>query len=237
MKLRGIWVAIAVICVAGIGVTNYSMKQTATVTGQEAPAAMAEAALDAVPQDLAGAQAFDAADAGENAENGAVEAAKLPDEAAADVLFSMENALGAAGAEDAEAAMQKEAQTETEKAGILAQLAELDAQLEERRKSTSDASANAMKTAAESERKLWETKLQSILEILGQNLSGEDKNTFFTEQRSWVRERESRAVSDSKKQSGSTLEELEYIRSLRDITRERVYELAKRYETILDGTE
>ena len=234
MKLRGIWVAIAAICVVGIGVTNYSLEQTATVTGQEAPTVMAETALNAVPQDLESAQAFDAADAGADAENGA-QAAKLPDEAA--VPFAMEGALGAAGPEDGEASMQKEAHPETEKAGILSQLAELDAQLEERSKSTSDASANAMKTTAESERKLWETKMQSILEVLGQNLFGEDKNTFFTEQREWVRERESKAVSNSKKQSGSTLEELEYIRSLRNITRERVYELAERYEAILDGTE
>ena len=33
------------------------------------------------------------------------------------------------------------------------------------------------------------------------------------------------------------LEELEYIRSLRDLTRERVYDLAGRYETVLDKTE
>ena len=33
------------------------------------------------------------------------------------------------------------------------------------------------------------------------------------------------------------LEELEYIRSLRDLTRERVYALAEQYESILDETE
>ena len=73
------------------------------------------------------------------------------------------------------------------------------------------------------------------MEVLEQQLSGEEKNSFFAEQRSWVRDRESTAVSNSKRQNGSALEELEYIRSLRDITRERVYELAERYETILDG--
>ena len=71
--------------------------------------------------------------------------------------------------------------------------------------------------------------------MLEQQLSGEEKNTFFAEQRSWVRDRESTAVSNSKRQNGSALEELEYIRFLRDITRERVYELAERYEAILDG--
>ncbi len=67
--------------------------------------------------------------------------------------------------------------------------------------------------------------------------SGDEKTAFFTEQRSWVRDRESAAVANSKKQSGSALEELEYIRSLRDLTRERVYDLAGRYETVLDKTE
>ena len=78
---------------------------------------------------------------------------------------------------------------------------------------------------------------ESILEILEQQLSGDEKTAFFTEQRSWVRDRESTAVANSKKQSGSMLEELEYIRSLRDLTRERVYALAEQYESILDETE
>ena len=76
-----------------------------------------------------------------------------------------------------------------------------------------------------------------LLETLEQQLSGDEKTAFFTEQRSWVRDRESTAVANSKKQSGSALEELEYIRSLSDLTRERVYDLAGRYETILDKTE
>ena len=110
--------------------------------------------------------------------------------------------------------------------------AELDDQAEKRRSVSADSNANALKAAAESERKLWESKMQSILETLEQQLSGDEKTAFFTEQRSWVRDRESTAVANSKKQSGSALEELEYIRSLCDLTRERVYDLAGRYETI-----
>ena len=134
-------------------------------------------------------------------------------------------------------AMEKEERQPGTKTGILAQLAELDDQAEKRRSVSADSSANALKAAAESERKLWESKMQSILETLEQQLSGDEKTAFFTEQRSWVRDRESTAVANSKKQSGSALEELEYIRSLCDLTRERVYDLAGRYETILDKTE
>ena len=133
--------------------------------------------------------------------------------------------------------MEKEERQPGTKTGILAQLAELDDQAEKRRSVSADSSANALKAAAESERKIWESKMQSILEILEQQLSGDEKTAFFTEQRSWVRDRESAAVANSKKQSGSALEELEYIRSLRDLTRERVYDLAGRYETVLDKTE
>ena len=134
-------------------------------------------------------------------------------------------------------AMEKEETQAGTKAGILAQLAELDAQAEERRNAAADGSANTQKAAAEAERKIWENKMQSILETLEQQLSGDEKTAFFTEQRSWVRDRESTAVANSKKQSGSMLEELEYIRSLRDLTRERVYALAEQYESILDETE
>ena len=236
MKLKGIWVAIAVICVAGIGITDYSARHLA---GSEAQYVSGEAAQQAVSgqADTApvkteaaaeAARAFSvqntAAEPGEEplSENARIMAqADLPDEA--------EDTAG-------RIAMEEERQPGT-KTGILAQLAELDDQAEKRRSVSADSSANALKAAAESERKLWESKMQSILETLEQQLSGDEKTAFFTEQRSWVRDRESTAVANSKKQSGSALEELEYIRSLCDLTRERVYDLAGRYETILDKTE
>lgn len=202
MKLKGIWVAIAVICVAGIGITDYSARYLYSEP---------EIAADSEPEPLQG-------------KTKASLQAAVPDE--------MGDAAGGTGISVGAEERQPE-----EKTGILGQLAELDVQAGDRRSASTDGSANAMKAAAESERKIWESKLQNILEILEQRLSGEEKTTFFSEQRSWVRERENAAVANSKKQSGSTLEELEYIRSLRDITRERVYELAEHYEAILDESE
>lgn len=187
MKLKGIWVAIAVICVAGIGATNYSVQHLST-DGKEY--------VQQIPEK----------------QEEKTETTAISEEVIAQAIL----------------------EPQEEENGILFQLAELDAQIQERRKLSVDKSANARKTVAELERKLWESKLQSILECLEGQLAGTEKDVFFTEQRNWVRERESTAVADSKKQSGSTLEELAYIRSLRDLTRERVYELAKRYEQILD---
>ena len=304
MKLKGIWVAIAVICVAGIGVTNYSVRHLAaggneyvselsegsneseTTTIAEEAVAQAQGVQEKA-QVLSGAvqaekgQAL--ADAGQAnagqtesgqalAGDGRIESGQMPAGAGqtksgqtwtgVGQTEEAQTAAGNAGASDSQpllktapssevqrspeagAAVQAQAMDEstypsetaqTEKSGIMSQLAKLDEQAQSRREAAAEGSANAMKAAADSERKIWENKLQGILEVLEQQLSGEEKNSFFAEQRSWVRDRESTAVSNSKRQNGSALEELEYIRSLRDITRERVYELAERYETILDG--
>lgn len=282
MKLKGIWVAIAVICVAGIGITDYSVWHLAaggtsyvseermeqSVSGQadlalaeEAGAAEAteiaenaigpeQAALAAGNEEISETEGATEAAGTSGKEDGSEEAAEaytLSEQkiAAASADVSVLGNSGIAAQADmpddaacgAGTAMEKEETQAGTKAGILAQLAELDAQAEERRNAAADGSANTQKAAAEAERKIWENKMQSILETLEQQLSGDEKTAFFTEQRSWVRDRESTAVANSKKQSGSTLEELEYIRSLRDLTRERVYALAKQYETILDGAE
>lgn len=282
MKLKGIWVAIAVICVAGIGITDYSVRHLApggtsyvseermeqSVSGQadlalaeEAGAAEAteiaenaigpeQAALAAGNEEISETEGATEAAGTSGKEDGSEEAAEaytLSEQkiAAASADVSVLGNSGIAAQADmpddaacgAGTAMEKEETQAGTKAGILAQLAELDAQAEERRNAAADGSANTQKAAAEAERKIWENKMQSILETLEQQLSGDEKTAFFTEQRSWVRDRESTAVANSKKQSGSTLEELEYIRSLRDLTRERVYALAKQYETILDGAE
>ena len=282
MKLKGIWVAIAVICVAGIGITDYSVRHLAaggtsyvseermeqSVSGQadlalaeEAGAAEAteiaenaigpeQAALAAGNEEISETEGATEAAGTSGKEDGSEEAAEaytLSEQkiAAASADVSVLGNSGIAAQADmpddaacgAGTAMEKEETQAGTKAGILAQLAELDAQAEERRNAAADGSANTQKAAAEAERKIWENKMQSILETLEQQLSGDEKTAFFTEQRSWVRDRESTAVANSKKQSGSTLEELEHIRSLRDLTRERVYALAKQYETILDGAE
>lgn len=237
MKLKGIWVAIAVICVAGIGITDYSARHLA---GSEAQYVSGEAAQQAVSgqADTAPVKTEAAAEAARafSVQNTAAEPGEEPLSENARIMAQAdlpEEAEDTAG----RIAMEKEERQPGTKTGILAQLAELDDQAEKRRSVSADSSANALKAAAESERKIWESKMQSILETLEQQLSGDEKTAFFTEQRSWVRDRESAAVANSKKQSGSALEELEYIRSLCDLTRERVYDLAGRYETILDKTE
>ena len=180
MKLKGIWVAIAVICVAGIGITDYSARhlagsETQYVSGEDAQQGVSGLA-DTVPVETEAAaeaaRAFSmqntAAEPDEESfpENSRIMAqADLPDEP--------EDTAG-------RIVMEKEERQPGTKTGILAQLAELDDQAEKRRNVSADSSANALKAAAESERKIWESKMQSILEILEQQLSGDEKTAFFT---------------------------------------------------------
>lgn len=115
-------------------------------------------------------------------------------------------------------------------------LVKLDEQQAKRRSET-EMSKNSMKAAAESEWKQWEMELEHCLELLNQSLSKEDCRRLFDEQKEWLRQREQIALESSKKQRNSTLGELEYNRSLRESTRNRVYELAKTYPEIFQEAE
>ena len=72
--------------------------------------------------------------------------------------------------------------------------------------------------------------MERYLDILEKKLSDEDREALFLEQKEWIRDRETAAASASKKQNSSALVELEYNLFMKKITRERVYELANRYE-------
>ena len=190
MKLKGIWVAIAVICVAGIGITDYSVRHLAaggtsyvseermeqSVSGQadlalaeEAGAAEAteiaenaigpeQAALAAGNEEISETEGATEAAGTSGKEDGSEEAAEaytLSEQkiAAASADVSVLGNSGIAAQADmpddaacgAGTAMEKEETQAGTKAGILAQLAELDAQAEERRNAAADGSANTQK--------------------------------------------------------------------------------------------
>lgn len=114
-------------------------------------------------------------------------------------------------------------------------LEELDSQIERNRAADAEKSiGNSIKARAESELKLWEAELDGIIKALEARLSSEDVEKLYTSQREWQRDRESKALEVSKKQSGSSLEEVEYTVSLADSTRTRAYELLKEYEAVLE---
>lgn len=112
---------------------------------------------------------------------------------------------------------------------LLNRLQELDDQIARNRSRETEATAISQKTLAESEWTLWEAELQRILVMLKESLDPEEQEILMQQQKEWMRSRESQAVDAAKNQMGSTMEEVNYNRSLADLTRARVYELAKDY--------
>lgn len=117
----------------------------------------------------------------------------------------------------------------------LTRLEEIEQEIEQKRNREKDAAAghSTAKTRTENEWRLWQAEMDRVLELLGKQLDDEERNSLFQEQRDWVRDRETRAIAASTKQSGAILEEVEYNRSLGMETRTRVYELVERYEDLL----
>lgn len=114
-------------------------------------------------------------------------------------------------------------------------LEDLDAQIKRNREADAEKSiSNSIKARAENELKLWEAELDGIMKALEEHLGPEQVEKLYTEQREWRREKESKAWEAARKQSGSTLEEVEYTVSLAESTRARAYELVKEYEAVLE---
>lgn len=116
----------------------------------------------------------------------------------------------------------------------LQHLEELDAQIAVNRAANKEATTSTMKVNAEYELRLWETEMETIVEVLSRQLSAENYEDFLTQQRSWLRERETQAMEASKKRSGSALESVEYTASLAEQTRSRVYAIAEEYKRLLE---
>ena len=120
---------------------------------------------------------------------------------------------------------------------ILERLEELDRQIEKKRSTKQDTTANSAKAVAESERKLWENELNQLLNGLRRHMSSDTWDAFMKDQNEWIRSREAMAVDALSGNSGSAMQELEYTRSLAEITRDRAYELAEEYYDLLSETE
>ncbi|MGN0158053.1 MAG: lysozyme inhibitor LprI family protein [Brotaphodocola sp.] len=130
-----------------------------------------------------------------------------------------------------------EAETETESGGsYIARLEELDEKISRNSFQPQD-TTSSLKSAADQKRDLWEAEMQRILGILEEKLSDKEKEELLRNQKIWMRSREAIALEASKKQRGSTLEEVEYILSYSESTRSRTYELAEEYAVILAEAE
>lgn len=141
----------------------------------------------------------------------------------------------AAGSVSEESPTQTETTEVTMVSSYLTRLEELDQEIERMRNREKETAAghSAVKARTENEWRLWQAEMDRVLDVLEKQLDVEERDTLFQEQRDWVRDRETKAIAASTKQSGAALEEVEYNRSLGAETRARVYELVRRYEKVL----
>lgn len=193
MKLKGIWVAIAMILVIGCLSTSYFRTEQMRNTDRVAASARMTVLAETEPETI------------------------LPDDVT----------------EPAEAKLKSSRET----LPALLRLQDLDKQIEKNHAGEADATANARKAAADNELRLWEAELSRILDSLEEVLDEPQKTELMNSQKQWLIDRENQAASASKKQIGSTLEELEYTIALADATRERAYELVSEYAPYLEEAE
>lgn len=243
MRPKGIWIAIGLILAVGISSTRLVRQYTSEpLRMNTAETVMA----DRTPEP----DAFPAERIPEEASERTV---RIPEAAMAQIQepeqeAETEAAAGYGQALDTEAvpeqasdeaAASEEAPSakQSGKQDILERLEELDRQIEKKRSSKQDATANSAKAVAESERKLWENELNQLLSGLRSHMSPDTWDAFMKDQNEWIRSREAMAVEALSGNSGSVMKELEYTRSLTEITRDRAYELAEEYHDVLSETE
>lgn len=109
-----------------------------------------------------------------------------------------------------------------------ARLEELDRELAvNREKERRSAAGYPAKARLENELALWQSEVDLLLDVLGEQLQGAEREALLQHQQEWIRNREARAVSASARSNGAASEELEYLRSQVSDTRARAYELAE----------
>lgn len=246
MKLKGIWIAIGVILIAGIGVTRYT--KSYIESEQENVAMVQSQNLEEMPD--AGV-----AEQGLNAENAEGDGEKVASGGMAKVGVGA-NAQDSTGNQEESSKRQgkKQAVGGAENSGISVQDAEsadgakpsdevfvklraIDEEIAQRALVETDSTPNARKATVENECKLWETQMNRFLDTLENQLEPSEWEKLFKEQKEWLRTRDEEATKGSGRQNGSTLDEIEYNRLIRESTRQRTYELAERYGEILSATE
>lgn len=217
MRPKGTWIAICLILAIGIFSTDYVKKRT------EVAEDVSATALEDNERSTAELTAK------------SVQLAPKSTEMTKDIVHSTRMATAAempmAESMDdvsANAELSTEAVEKPENPALV-RLWELDGQIERNRARESESTTSSRKAVAESEWMLWESELQRILGVLKEKLDEDAQEELMYEQLEWMKSREEEAVDASKKQLGSTMEEVNYNRSRAELTRARAYELAETY--------
>lgn len=106
---------------------------------------------------------------------------------------------------------------------------QLDSQIEQMRKSETENNMYSVKNSAQTERRIWERELDGIYRLLCDSLDETAAQELKKEQQEWQQVRDSRAEEAAKKNSGGSLESVDYIASVAASNRERAYALLEKY--------
>ncbi|UOQ49774.1 DUF1311 domain-containing protein [Gracilibacillus caseinilyticus] len=92
-----------------------------------------------------------------------------------------------------------------------------------------DSSTYALKDVAHKQYKAWDDLLNEIYGVLEEQLAAEEMTQLREAQRDWITYRDETAKEASLKYEGGTMEQLEYVTVLADVTKDRCYELVEGY--------
>lgn len=136
----------------------------------------------------------------------------------------------AKSAKNLEAAEEEILDLQAQLAKYQRRLPELDRQIEQMRNSEVDGFVYSVKNAAQTERRIWERELEGIYRLLLEFLDEQSVQELKKEQEKWEKLRDSRAQEAGKKNSGGSMESVDYIASVAASARERAYQLLEKYQ-------
>ena len=127
--------------------------------------------------------------------------------------------------EDSEVNDSKESQKDEYVKKVTATKKEMD----ELRNNPEDDSTYALKKVEGDRYAVWDELLNEIYGVLQKQLPSEEMQQLRSEQLEWIEYRDSTAKEASLKYEGGTMEQLEYVAVLGDLTEERCFELVEDY--------
>ena len=117
--------------------------------------------------------------------------------------------------------------TESKKTEYLRKLNTTKKELEE--VEPTDSSTYALKAVENNRWETWDALLNEIYGVLKEQLPTEEMEHLRDEQRNWIQYRDESALEASLKYQGGTMEHLEYVAVLANLTEERCIELVENY--------
>ncbi|WP_102275607.1 lysozyme inhibitor LprI family protein [Cytobacillus massiliigabonensis] len=104
-----------------------------------------------------------------------------------------------------------------------------EAKIEVEKMEAEDTSTYALKKVENDRFDVWDALLNEIYGVLKEELTPEKMDQLRTEQRNWITYRDDSAKEASLKFQGGTMEHLEYVAVLANLTEERCYEIVEDY--------